>query len=76
MQVRFGARTGAAPVLLGLVKLTLGLAFGSSLLVLLQAFPGPLLGAMLIFAGAFASCKSIGLSACMHDHICPQAVPL
>lgn len=51
LQVRFGAQTGAAPIFLGLVKLVLGLAFGSSLFALLQAFPMPLLGAMLIFAG-------------------------
>ncbi|KAL4424675.1 hypothetical protein ABPG77_004482 [Micractinium sp. CCAP 211/92] len=50
-QVRFGARTGAAPVFLGLVKLGLGLLFGSSLLSLLKNFPSPLLGAMLVFAG-------------------------
>ncbi len=43
-QVRFGARTGAAPVFLGLVKLGLGLLFGSSLLSLLKNFPSPLLG--------------------------------
>ncbi|KAK9795547.1 hypothetical protein WJX73_003922 [Symbiochloris irregularis] len=50
-QVRFGAQTGAAPIFLGAVKLILGLAFGSSLFALLQAFPMPLLGAMLVFAG-------------------------
>jgi hypothetical protein len=37
---------------LGGVKLALGLAFGSSLLRLLQAFPRPLLGSLLIFSGA------------------------
>ena len=51
MQMRFGARTGAAPIFLGLTKLVLGLVFGSSLFQLLQAFPPPLLGALLIFAG-------------------------
>lgn len=50
-QARFGARTGAAPIFLGLVKLSLGLLFGSSLLTLLKSFPSPLLGAMLVFAG-------------------------
>ena len=52
MQVRFGAQSGTAPVLLGLGKLLAGLLFGSSLLALLQAFPQSLLGAMLIFSGA------------------------
>ena len=50
-QVRFGARTGAAPIFLGLVKIALSLLFGSSLFLLLQRFPSPLLGAMLVFAG-------------------------
>ncbi|KAL4420409.1 hypothetical protein ABPG75_010065 [Micractinium tetrahymenae] len=50
-QVRFGARRGAAPIFLGLLKLALGLLFGSSLLSLLKSFPSPLLGAMLVFAG-------------------------
>ena len=50
-QVRFGARHGAAPIFLGLIKVTLALVLGSSLFTLLQEFPMPLLGAMLLFAG-------------------------
>jgi len=50
-QVRFGARWGTAPVFLGLIKIGLSLLFGSSLFSLLQQFPTPLLGAMLVFAG-------------------------
>jgi hypothetical protein len=50
-QYKFGARSGLAPVLLGAAKVGLGLAFGSSLLALLQHFPAPLLGAMLAVAG-------------------------
>jgi len=50
-QVRFGARWGTAPVFLGLVKIGLSLLLGSSLFSLLQQFPTPLLGAMLVFAG-------------------------
>ena len=42
--MRFGARSGAAPIFLGLIKLALGLLFGSSLLSLLKSFPSPLLG--------------------------------
>ncbi|PSC71766.1 molybdate transporter 2 isoform A [Micractinium conductrix] len=50
-QARFGARSGAAPIFLGLIKLALGLLFGSSLFALLRRFPAPLLGAMLVYAG-------------------------
>ncbi|CAL8471686.1 g11228 [Coccomyxa elongata] len=50
-QVRFGAKSGAAPVFLGLLKLVLGLLFGSSLYQLLKAFPQPLLGSLMIFSG-------------------------
>lgn len=50
-QVRFGARSGAAPIFLGAVKIFLSLLFGSSLFQLFQKFPTPILGAMLVFAG-------------------------
>lgn len=50
-QVRFGARWGTAPILLGILKVFLSLMFGSSLLVLLQDFPMAMLGAMLVFSG-------------------------
>ncbi|KAI8103657.1 hypothetical protein M9435_004991 [Picochlorum sp. BPE23] len=50
-QVRFGARWGTAPVILGVIKIFLGLLFGSSLLNLLQEFPLSMLGAMLVFSG-------------------------
>ena len=51
-QVRYGARYGTAPIFLGLVKILLSLLLGSSLFAVLQQFPNPLLGAMLVFAGA------------------------
>eukprot|EP00210_Caulerpa_lentillifera_P004508 g4301.t1 len=59
-QVKFGAKTGTAPVLLGLAKIILGLVFGSSLFKLLHQFPPPLLGSMLVFSGIelAASCRS------------------
>lgn len=57
LQVRFGARSGAAPILLGVIKVLLGLLFGSSLFQLLKAFPQPLLGSLLIFAGMPLSLK-------------------
>jgi MFS superfamily sulfate permease-like transporter len=50
-QYKFGARTGLAPVLLGGMKVLLALLFGSSLLQLLQHFPKPLLGALLLVSG-------------------------
>jgi len=50
-QVRFGARSGAAPVFLGIVKIALALLFGSSLVALFDSFPSPILGAMLVAAG-------------------------
>ena len=66
VQTRFGALTGAAPIFLGLTKLVLGLAFGSSLFQLLQAFPAALLGAMLIFAGG--TCTRLAcMAACCHE---------
>jgi MFS superfamily sulfate permease-like transporter len=37
--------------MLGAAKLVLGLCFGSSLFQLLQHFPGPLLGSLLLVAG-------------------------
>lgn len=50
-QYKFGARGGAACVVLGGMKTTLGLLFGSSVAGLLAAFPQPLLGALLTLAG-------------------------
>jgi len=64
-QSRFGASTGGAPIFLGIVKIALGLLFGSSLVFFLSVFPGSLLGVMLVFAGVelastVRSCKSKG----------------
>ena len=57
-QTRFGARTGAAPMFLGMVKIFLGLLFGSSMVVLFNFFPDPILGAMLVYAGIeLAACS-------------------
>jgi hypothetical protein len=50
-QYRFGARSGASVMLLGLFKVVIGLAFGESLLDLLQTFPRGLLGIMVVAAG-------------------------
>jgi MFS superfamily sulfate permease-like transporter len=50
-QYRFGARSGASIVLLGLVKVLLGLVWGDGLRELLGSFPRSLLGIMVIAAG-------------------------
>ena len=50
-QYRFGARSGASIIFLGLVKLLLGLFVGDGLVWLLQGFPKALLGIMVVAAG-------------------------
>lgn len=50
-QYRFGARSGASIILLGLFKIVLGIVLGESLIGLLSAFPKSLLGIMVIAAG-------------------------
>lgn len=50
-QYRFGARSGASIILLGTVKLLLGLFLGTTLLDLLGSFPKSILGVMVIAAG-------------------------
>jgi MFS superfamily sulfate permease-like transporter len=51
-QHRFGARTGAAPILLGVVLLVLGLALPGSAASLLAVIPISAVGALLFVAGA------------------------
>lgn len=50
-QYRFGGRSGASVVLLGMGKLVLGLLFGNSFVRILGEFPIGILGALLLFAG-------------------------
>jgi MFS superfamily sulfate permease-like transporter len=50
-QYRFGARTGASVIMLGLMKILVGLLLGHTLLELLETYPTAILGPMLIFAG-------------------------
>ncbi|KAJ9141760.1 putative Sulfate transporter [Pleurostoma richardsiae] len=50
-QYRFGARSGASIVLLGLLKMVLGLVFGETLIELLRHFPKSVLGIMVLAAG-------------------------
>ena len=50
-QYRFGARTGGSVMMLGVLKLFVGLFFGGVLLDLLRHYPTAVLAPMLIFAG-------------------------
>ncbi|CCF32204.1 sulfate transporter [Colletotrichum higginsianum] len=50
-QYRFGARSGASVIVLGLFKIVLGVFFGNSLIDLLKHYPKSLLGVMVIAAG-------------------------
>ncbi|KAJ9663340.1 hypothetical protein H2198_000857 [Neophaeococcomyces mojaviensis] len=50
-QYKFGARSGASIIFLGVLKLLLGLVFGNSLTGLLNRFPTALLTVMVIAAG-------------------------
>ncbi len=49
--VRFGARTGGALVILGVILLALGLFFSQSVTVLFNMIPPVILGVILFFAG-------------------------
>ena len=49
--IRFGARTGGALVILGLIVLLIGLFLSDSVAFLFQLFPRPILGVILFFAG-------------------------
>jgi MFS superfamily sulfate permease-like transporter len=49
--IRFGARTGGALVMLGILVLLTGLFLSDSVSLLFQVFPRPILGVILFFAG-------------------------
>jgi len=50
--VRFGASTGGASVMLGVLLLVCALFFGEAMLTLFRLFPAPVLGVILFLAGA------------------------
>ncbi|KAL9690851.1 hypothetical protein QQ045_011263 [Rhodiola kirilowii] len=50
-QYRFGGRTGASVIFLGLGKLAIGVAFGNSFVRILKEFPIGILGVLLLFSG-------------------------
>jgi hypothetical protein len=49
--IRFGARTGGALVMLGVIVLFTGLFLSDSVSLICQVFPRPILGVILFFAG-------------------------
>jgi hypothetical protein len=49
--IRFGARTGGALVMMGILVLLTGLFLSDSVSLLFQVFPRPILGVILFFAG-------------------------
>jgi predicted permease len=49
---RFGARTGGAVVILGVLLCVIGLLFSESVTTLLKVFPLPVLGVVLFLTGA------------------------
>lgn len=61
--VRFGARTGTAPVLIGLAFVALGLVLGESGYGVLRTIPDAVLGGLLLFSGL-----ELALSARLHQY--------
>jgi len=49
--IRFGAKSGGALVILGILVLLTGLFLSDSVLLIFQVFPRPILGVILFFAG-------------------------
>lgn len=60
--VRFGARTGGAPIILGTILVGLALFFSSSIELLFRMFPAPVLGVILVLAGAQLALKPFTLA--------------
>ncbi len=57
--VRFGARTGGAPIILGAILIVIALFFSSSVTIFLRIFPEAILGVVLFLTGA-----QLALGAC------------
>ncbi|PWW76625.1 hypothetical protein C7212DRAFT_351778 [Tuber magnatum] len=75
-QHRFGARSGTSVILLGLVKIGAGLAFGESLASLLQRFPKSLLGIMVFAAGIELASVAENLNSSARDLLSPTSATL
>jgi MFS superfamily sulfate permease-like transporter len=50
--VRFGAKTGGAPVILGAILIFIALFFSDSVAIIFKIFPNAILGVILFFAGS------------------------
>ena len=84
-QHRFGARSGAAPVMLGILLLVLGLCFADGALALFAVLPAGAVGALLLVAGSDLAMSrrlfdarpdcwpAIGLSAALTVFVNPAA---
>ena len=59
--VRFGAKTGGALVILGVMLVIIGLLFSDSVAVLFKLFPAGILGVILCFAGLELSSVAKGI---------------
>lgn len=60
--VRFGARTGGAPIILGVILLVLAFLFSDSISTLLRIFPSAVLGVILFLTGAQLALGSCDVS--------------
>lgn len=64
---RFGARTGAAPVLIGIAFLAMGILLGDSAFALLALVPPAVLGSLLFFSGIELAVSSAPQRFSSHD---------
>jgi len=60
-QVRFGARSGGAPIILGAILIALAVFFSPSIATLMMLFPKPILGVILFFAGSELAVGALNL---------------
>jgi hypothetical protein len=65
--VQFGARTGAAPVVIGAILLLGGLFCADAVALFFHAFPRPVLGVILFLAGAQLALANCGLGSARHE---------
>jgi MFS superfamily sulfate permease-like transporter len=65
--VRFGARTGGAPIILGAILVIVALFFSGSVQTLFKVFPTPILGVILFLTGAQLALGSCDLGEGKND---------
>lgn len=75
-QYRFGARSGASIIFLGLFKLALGILFGESLTDLLHKFPLALLTVMITAAGLELASVGESLNTARARDLAKESIPL